>query len=67
MGKQRGGNMLSVVDIFTRLFMIVLAGLILWGLVNWYMSTADTTSKVFAVILMLVILGISFSVILPDD
>jgi len=67
MGKQRGGNMLTVADIFTRLFMIVLAGLILWGLVNWYMSTADTTSKVFAVILMLVILGISFSVILPDD
>ena len=59
--------MLAYSGVLFQLVWLVLIGLVLWGLVNWYMSTADTTSKVFAVILMLVIIGISFSVILPDD
>lgn len=67
MRKQRGGNMLTVADIFTRLFMIVLAGLVLWGLVHWYMSTTNTGTKVLAVFLMMTIVGIAFNVFLPDD
>ena len=38
--------------------LLILLGLILLGIVK---------SKVFAVILMLMVIGISFSVILPDD
>jgi hypothetical protein len=67
MGKQRGGNMLTVADIFTRLFMIVLAGLVLWGLVNWYMSTTNTGTKVLAVFLIMTTVGIALNVFLPDD
>ena len=67
MGKQRGGNMLTVANIFTMLFMIVLAGLILWGLVNWYMSTTNTGIKVLAVFLMVTIVGIALNGFIPDD
>lgn len=67
MGKQRGGNMFTVANIFTMLFMIVLAGLILWGLVNWYMSTTNTGIKVLAVFLMVTTVGIALNGFLPDD
>ena len=59
--------MLTVADIFTRLFMIVLAGLVLWGLVNWYMSTTNTGTKVLAVFLIMTTVGIALNVFLPDD
>jgi hypothetical protein len=67
MGKQRGGNMFTVANIFTMLFMIVLGGLILWGLVNWYMSTTNTGIKVLAVFLMVTTVGIALNGFLPDD
>ena len=59
--------MLGVTNIFTMLFMIVLAGLILWGLVNWYMSTTNTGIKVLAVFLMVTTVGMALNVFLPDD
>lgn len=59
--------MLAYSGVLFQLLWLVLLGLSLWGLIHWYMSTTDTTSKVFAVILMLMVIGISFSVILPDD
>ena len=62
MGKQRGGtNMISynrAVFWIVWPVLLILLGLILLGIVK---------SKVFAVILMLMVIGISFSVILPDD
>jgi len=60
--------MLIVADIFIRLFMIVLAGLVLWGLVNWYTSTTNTEIKVLVVYLMIATVGMALTVVFgPDD
>lgn len=66
MGKRYGGNVLLGVGITVTLFYLAFYGLILWGLLRWYKSTVDTTSKAVAILFMLLTCGAMYFSIFKD-
>jgi|UniRef100_A0A6C0CSS5 hypothetical protein len=67
MGKQRGGNVLLGLGISITLFYLVFYALILWGLIRWYTSTVDVTSKAIAVLFMFLTCGAMYFSIFKDE